>query len=344
MSLSSVSMSRKNQRVTSIDVAARAGVSQSAVSRAFTPGSSVSDATRRKVLQAAGELNYVPNSIARSLITARSNIVAMVVGDLSNPFYSTVLDRFSQALQAEGKHVLVFRVATGSEVDDSLIDVLQYQVDGIIVTSAQLSSKMAGLCLDRGIPVVMFNRYVDGLQTNNVCCDNSRGGRLAADALLKAGGRRFAMIAGQRDTSTNRDRMNGFFAGLRRAGIRKGEVRVEPGHYSYDGGHDAALRLFARRRGAPDALFCTNDIMALGALDALRHHLGFRVPEEVMVIGFDDIPDAGHDAYRLSTVRQPVEAMIARTLELLEGSGRAAPAPATAFLDGELVLRGTLPD
>jgi DNA-binding LacI/PurR family transcriptional regulator len=336
-------MPRKKHRVTSVEVAKRAGVSQSAVSRAFTPGSSVSDKTRRKVLQAASALNYVPNSIARSLITARSNIVAMVVGDLANPFYSTVLDEFSQALQARGKHVLVFRVATGSEVDDALMDVLQYQVDGIIVTSAQVSSKMTGLCLDRGIPVVSFNRYIEGSRTDNVCCDNLKGGRLIAGTLLAAGGTRFAMIAGQRDASTNRDRMEGFFRGLRRGGIRKADVRVEPGHYSYEGGFDAALRLFEKRRGMPDALFCTNDVMALGALDALRGKLGLRVPEDVMVIGFDDIPDAARAPYRLSTVRQPREDMIARTLELLERGPGALAAPATALLEGELVLRETLP-
>ena len=267
----------------------------------------------------------------------------MVVGDLANPFYSSVLDQFSQALQSQGKHVLVFRVASGSEVDDALINVLQYQVDGIIVTSAQVSSKMAGLCLDRGIPVVMFNRYIEGRRTDNVCCDNLSGGRLIARTLLRAGGRRFAMIAGQRDASTNRDRMEGFFRGLRSGGVRKSEVRVEPGNYSYDGGQAAALRLFGARADAPDALFCTNDIMALGALDALRYGLGYRVPDDVKVIGFDDIPDAARAAYRLSTVRQPRERMIERTLALLKRRHGAPFEPVTAFLDGELVLRDTLP-
>lgn len=335
-------MARNKNSVTSIEVAKRAGVSQSAVSRAFTPGSSIADETRRKVLQAATELNYVPNSFARSLITARSNIVAMVVGDLSNPFYSTVLDQFSQALQARGKHVLVFRVATGSEVDNALIDVLQYQVDGIIVTSAQISTKMTGLCLDRGIPVVMFNRYIEGQLTDNVCCDNRKGGHLIARTLIDAGATRLAMIAGERDSSTNRDRRDGFLSGLSRRGIRRSDVQIEQGNYTYEGGRAAARALFAKKRGAPNGLFCTNDIMALGALDTLRHELGYRVPEDVMVIGFDDIPDASRPAYRLSTVRQPREQMIEKTLELLDRKGEDA-ATATSFFDGELVLRDTLP-
>lgn len=335
-------MTRKKNRVTSIDVAARAGVSQSAVSRAFTPGSSVSEATREKVLQAASALKYVPNSLARSLITARSNIVAMVVGDLSNPFYSAALDEFSNVLQEQGKHVLVFRVASGSEVDDALLQVLQYQIDGIILTSAQVSSKMAGLCLERGIPVVMFNRYVEGLQTDNVCCDNLRGGQMVARALLDAGGSRFAVISGAREASTNRDRMKGFFKELHDAGTQSADVRVEPGHYTYEGGYEAALSLFNVRSGAPNALFCTNDIMALGAMDALRDKLGYRIPDDVMLIGFDDIPEAARSPYRLTTVRQPREQMITQTLELLAGEGNRPGKPITHQLQGTLVRRATL--
>lgn len=192
-------------RATSIDVAKLAGVSQSAVSRAFTPGTSISRQARAKVLEAAQALNYVPNSFARSLITRRSNIIAMVVGDLKNPFYVQVLDETSKALQQRGVQVLVFRVANGSEVDAALLSVLQYQVDGMVITSAQVSSKMAELCAERGIAVVSFNRYVAGLQVNSVCCNNIHGARLAARALTDAGGSRFAMIIGDKDKGRSRN-------------------------------------------------------------------------------------------------------------------------------------------
>lgn len=331
------------RRITSIHVAQRAGVSQSAVSRVFTPGSSVSEETRLKVLRAARALNYVPNSIARSLITARSHIVAMVIGDMSNPFYAVVLDRFSRILQQRGKHVLVFRVDIGSEVDDALLTVLQYQVDGIIITSAQVSSKMAALCLDRGIPVVMFNRYVEGLDTNNVCCDNLQGGRLAAHTLLEAGGSRFGLIAGDSDASTNRDRMEGFLAALANAGVHDSAIAMQPGHYTYDGGYRAILEMFGSRDSPPDALFCTNDIMALGAMDALREELGMRVPQDVMVLGFDDIPEAARAQYRLTTICQPLNAMIMQTLDLLDtDEARTKAGSVTHFLKGSLVERDTL--
>lgn len=331
------------RRITSVDVAQKAGVSQSAVSRVFTPGSSVSERTRAKVLRAARALNYVPNSIARSLITARSNIVAMVIGDLSNPFYNTVLDHFSRVLQEQGKHALVFRVAIGSEVDDTLLSVLQYQVDGIIITSAQVSSKMAGLCIDRGIPVVMFNRYVEGLDTNNVCCDNLQGGRLAAHTLLKAGGSRFGLIAGERNASTNRDRVNGFLAALTEAGVLTDKLVTQPGHYTYNGGYNAITTMFADEETCPDAIFCTNDIMALGAMDALREKCGLRVPADVMILGFDNIPEAARAPYRLTTIAQPLHDMIMKTLDILNiDATEAEKESETHFLQGHLIERTTL--
>jgi len=331
------------RRITSVDVAQKAGVSQSAVSRVFTPGSSVSEQIRGKVLRAARALNYVPNSIARSLITARSNIVAMVIGDLSNPFYNTVLDHFSRVLQEQGKHALVFRVAIGSEVDDALLSVLQYQVDGIIITSAQVSSKMAGLCLDRGIPVVMFNRYVEGLDTNNVCCDNLQGGRLAAHTLLKAGGSRFGLIAGEHNASTNRDRVNGFLAALAEAGVSMDKVVMQPGHYTYSGGYQAIQTMFAGEESHPDAIFCTNDIMALGAMDALREECGLRVPDDVMMLGFDDIPEGARAPYRLTTIAQPLDDMILKTLDILNtDASEAEKGSETYFLQGHLIKRDTV--
>ena len=178
----------KKNITTSVDVAKLAGVSQSAVSRAFAPGGSIADATRDKVFEAASRLNYVPNSIARSLITRKSDIIAILVGDMENPFYTDVLDKFSRRIQDAGKQVLVFNVPPNADIDAALIKVMQFQVDGIVITSAQISTRLASICLSRNVPVVMFNRYVPGLQTFSVCCDNYNGGRLAADTLFQDGG------------------------------------------------------------------------------------------------------------------------------------------------------------
>jgi DNA-binding LacI/PurR family transcriptional regulator len=333
-------------RVTSIDVARLAGVSQSAVSRAFTPGTSISEQARAKVLEAARALNYVPNSIARTLITRRSDIVAMVVGDLQNPFYVQVLDDVTAALQQRGVQVLVFRVANGSEVDASLMTVLQYQVDGIVITSAQVSDRMAQICAERGIPVVMLNRFVTGLRVRTVCCNNVRGGRLAARTLIAAGGSRFAAIMGDLDAAAVLDRMLGFSDEIAASGFRPAAIRTDCGHYTYQGGYAAALRLFEGRTPAsrPDALFCLNDIMALGALDALRGTLGLKVPDDVMVIGFDDIAEASRPGYRLTTIRQPLDQMIGHTMSLLgldEPEANTTDSSAL-FIEGELIERATV--
>ncbi len=339
-------MSRKRPRVTSFDVAALAGVSQSAVSRAFSGGTNIADDTRERVLAAARKLNYVPNSIASSLTTRRTNIVAVIVGDMANPFYVQVLHRVSQILQAQGRQVLTFTVDAGTSADDVMQRVLPYQVDGVLLTSAQLSMRMTGISLDRGIPVVLFNRYVPGQEAACVRCDNAHGGRLLAQAFLDAGARRFAMITGDPGATTSQDRVRGFTERLADAGIWRAEIVEACGQSNYAGAAAAARELFGGpRREWPDALFCINDIMAFGAMDMLRYRLGANIPRDILVAGFDDIPEARRLAYELTTVAQPVEAMITEALALLHLDDAAHPIERAIDrpLAGHLVSRATLP-
>ena len=274
-------MIRQRSRATSFDVAALAGVSQSAVSRAFNPGSSIAEETRLKVLAAARKLNYVPNSIASSLTTKRTNIVALILGYMANPFYVHVMHHFSQRLQELGRQVLIFTVDPGVESDEAILRVLQYQVDGVILTSAQLSTRMTSMCHDRGIPIVLFNRYIPGSDASGVRCDNSAGGRLIAEAFLAAGAETYALITGDPKGTTSQDRVRGFIERLIEGGIKRHDIRTYEGQSSYDGAVQATLRIFRDRQG-PDALFGVNDIMAMGALDTLRNRLGMRVPSDVV--------------------------------------------------------------
>lgn len=331
--MSKVSVSR-TQRVTSSDVARFVGVSQATVSRAFSPDSSMTEVTRSKILEAARKLNYVPNSFARSLITGESNIVAMLIGDLHNPFYTTALDEFSLRLQAIGKQVLVFNGANSDAIDDATRRMLEYQVDGLIITAATISMQVTSLCVDRDIPVVMFNRYVPGTFINSVCCDNVAGGRLAANTLLAAGASRYAVIFGDKSTTTNVDRVEGFNALLEERGVRG--VTKAWGRYTYEGGYSAAMKLL-KQKNAPDALFCVNDIMALGAIDAARE-LGRRIPEDLMIVGFDDIVEASRPAYQLTTIRQPIRQMIDEAMVMLT---RPSKEPTSRILQGRLIKRGT---
>lgn len=328
-------------RFTSNDVARLAGVSQSTVSRAFKAKTSMAPETRDKVLQAAQKLSYVPNSFARGLTTQKSNIVAIVIGDLKNSFYTESLAAFSRELRDRNKHLLLFSVDAVTETDDAVRQVLEYQVDGIILTAADASMKTAQLCLNRGIPVVTFNRYVPGVQVNSICCDNVEGARMITQSLIDAGARSFLVIYGEKEATTNQDRLTGFKNALAAAGIPRDKVRMLRGGYTYEGGHKAALKGFADGQ-RHDAVLCLNDVMALGALDALKHQLGLRVPEDVMVGGFDDIPEAARAAYDLTTVRQPLNRMVDEALNLL-GLGKQAT-PSTAMIrtiSGGLIERGS---
>jgi DNA-binding LacI/PurR family transcriptional regulator len=324
----------RTQRVTSSDVARFVGVSQATVSRAFSTDSSITDLTRTKILDAARKLNYVPNSFARSLITNQSNIVAMLLGDLHNPFYTTALDEFSLRLQAMGKHLLVFNGAQPDVVDDTVRRMLEYQVDGLIITAATISMQVTALCLERDIPVVMFNRYVPGFSVNSVCCDNIAGGKLAADTLFDAGATRYAVISGDSFTTTNLERVEGFMTRLQDKGV--GDVPTSWGHYTYEGGYDAATELL-KRKDPPDALFCVNDIMALGAIDAART-LNVRIPEDLMIIGFDDIAEGARQPYQLTTISQPMRQMIDESMIMLT---QPAAESVARVVKGRLIERGT---
>lgn len=330
---------RSSGRVTSVDVARRAGVSQSTVSRALADDERLTRETKDRVLEVAREMGYRPNAIARSLITRRTNIVGLVTSDLTNPFFPHVLEVFTGRLHREGWRVLLFTAGAGEDLDDLLPQVLSYQVDGLVIASAGLSSSMARECVRRGTPVVLFNRYAPDSGASAVSCDNFQGGRMIADRLLDAGHSRLAYIAGREDSSTNIDRERGFSKRLRERGVK--DFLREPGRYTYESGFEAAKRLLLGRN-PPDAIFGANDITAMGALDAARE-LGWRVPEDVSVIGFDDIPAASWSAYNLTTVRQPTNDMIARSISLLlERIESPGLAPSLEFLPGALVERGSV--
>ena len=319
-----------DKRITSVDVARAAGVSQSVVSRAFDPNGKVAAATRAHVLEVAKRLGYQPNVYARSLVMQKTNIVGIIVGNLENPFYPSVLMRFSETLQRRSRQVLLFSTKDEEEVGDALLQALQYRVEAVIVTSVTLTSSITRALEKSRVPIFLFNRTLEDALLPSVSCDNVAGGRLVAETFLRAGHERFAFVGGTPNTSTNRDRRRGFLEKLREVGAPC--ISVEKA-YSYDWGYEAASQLL--EKNIPDAVFCANDIIALGVLDALRA-AEVRIPEEVSVIGFDDVAEARRPAYSLTTVRQPVEAMIEATLGLLEH-----PTPRTQLFRGQLVERSS---
>ena len=333
----SSNLSQSPSRVTSLDVAREAGVSQSAVSRAFTPGGRVSKATRQRVLDTAERLGYQPNAIARSLVTQRSGIVALVVGELHNPFYPQALAQFARALEARGKRALLLTHDPERDIQDTLNDARAYQIEAAVVFPTRLNATPPSLgdVSRGGVPVLLFNRHLPGGSLLSVACDNFAGGRLAADVLLNTGARRLAFIGGDPQTSTHQDRLAGFTARLREVGLSP--IATPSSAFLYDWGVQATLEL---HRGGllPDAIFGVNDIIAIGVLDALQE-LGRRVPQEVSVIGFDDIQESGWRAYRLTTISQPLTAMIEDALRVLDDP---QPSGGPRLHSGNLIWRGTV--
>jgi DNA-binding LacI/PurR family transcriptional regulator len=325
-------------KVTSGDVARLARVSQSAVSRAFSEGASVAPDTRERVFKAAQKLGYRPNAIARAMISGKSRLIAILVAYLDNLYYPVVLETLSRKLQEQGFHVLLFMTDAGRQ-DEVVQQILQYQVEGIVMASATLSSTLARECAQTGIPVVLFNRYVASSPASSVTSDNIDGGRQVARLLAQSGHTRIAYIAGIEDSSTNRDREAGFYHGLAEFGLTPWNRAV--GNYSFVDAAAATRALFAGK-DRPDAIFAANDLMAFAVMDVLRNELKLRVPRDVSVVGYDDVPEAGRGGYFLTTVRQPTEAMIEATVSILvEQIEKKAVTRRAAVFPAKLILRSS---
>lgn len=325
--------------VSSVEVAKLAGVSQATVSRVFTATTNVSPETRARVLAAARKLGYRPNVIARSLNQQSTRMIGIVLIRFMNPFYARLLQEFTSKLQGLGYWTLLLNVQNGAELEEILPTALQYQVDGIIITSALLSSQLADECARLGTPVVLFNRYSLDTKVHAVCCDNVAGGRMVADALLDAGHARIAYMAGEPGSSTNRDRELGFTQRLAERGARL--YARASGDYTYESGYEAALELL-RLDPPPDAMFCANDLMAMAAVDAIRCEANLRIPEDISIIGFDDIPMAAWPKYQLTTIHQPLERMVDVTIDvLLSAIAGSSEERIVRFVSPSLIIRSS---
>ena len=330
---------------TSYDVARLAGVSQSAVSRAFSPTASIAASTRARVLAAAAELGYQPNAIARSMSSARnepqqvSGMVGLIVTRIQDPYFAHTVAGLSRAIQARGRQILLFTVDSLDEVDAALSTLMRYKIDGALIMSAMLSGRMAETCRSAGIPVVFYNRSAGHLDIPSIQIDNREGGQVAADILLEAGHQRIAFLAGDDSDSTSQLREAGFLDRLTAAGQTL--FLRETGDYTFASGREAGLRLFSRKE-RPDAVFCASDVMALGVLHAVRHELGLSVPDDFSLIGFDDIPASDWPGHQLTTIRQPLNQMIRAAVDALISMIEAPSKPVESQrFAGTLILRTT---
>ncbi|HZU63729.1 MAG TPA: LacI family DNA-binding transcriptional regulator [Novosphingobium sp.] len=326
----------RHSKVTAQDVARKAGVSQSAVSRAFTPDASVSPVTRQKVLKAAAELGYRPNAFARSLTTRRSDIIGVAMGNLQNPFFAAALEEITHQFARAGLRLLVFSARPDMPVEE----IMQYQIEALLMLSAPLSPRLKSECQVGRVPVVMFNRSSLEPDISSVVGDNAQGAATIAAYLLAGDHRRIAYMAlGQENESTaSVEREAAFTAYLAAQGHR---LHSRAAADFTSAGAAAAMRKLLLQPERPDAVFCANDHLAIMALQVAQAEFGLEVGRDISIVGFDDVPQASWPGISLTTFSQPIAPMVSAALDLIEDLRSGEAPPQQVVIPGDLVVRSS---
>ncbi|MCP3971713.1 MAG: LacI family transcriptional regulator [Rhodobacteraceae bacterium] len=326
--------------VTLKDVAERAGVSRSAVSRTYTTGASVSGKMRAKVEKAARELGYHPNALASSLTTGRTKLIGLISNNFHNPIFLEVFDLFTRGLQDRGLRPLLVNLSDETDPENSVRMLRQYSVDGVIVASSTLPPGFAKAFRDAGVPVVhSFGRLSSSPHVHIVGIDNVECGHMAARTLLARGYTQLGFLGGPEAATSTQDRQQGFLSTIK----QHPQVRVSvffADAYSFDAGRRAMLRLVAD--GPAEAYFCGDDVLSIGALSAIQDS-GLGVPDDIGLIGLNDMEMAGWENINLTTIHQPIRAIVNSSIELvvamLDESDRC---PESRIFPCQLTERGTL--
>ncbi len=323
------------------DVARKAGVSVATVSRVINDSGPVSPDTRARIRETARELRYTPNSAARSLSVKRSHTLGALLPDLYGEFFSEVIRGIDETAQQHHHHLLISSSHNDRAQIAAALRAMRGRVDGLLLMSPGVDGETLAAELPEELPVVLLNCPVRDARYATLAIDNRRGARAMVEHLLAIGHRRIAFIRGAARNHDARERLTGYRAALRAAGIaREAELELA-GDFTESGGHAAACAAL-RLRPRPTAIFAANDAMALGALSAVRQH-GMRVPDDIAVVGFDDIPVARYLTPPLTTVQVGISALGERAatilLQMLSGDG--PPSPVHAVLPTSLVVRAS---
>ena len=327
--------------ITLKEVAALAGVSRSAVSRCFTEGASVSPSTRAKINKAAEQLGYQPNALASSLTTGRTKLIGLVSNNFHNPIFLQVFDLFTRGLQERGLRPLLVNLSDENEPSASVRLLKQYSVDAVIVASSTLPVSFAEAFHAEGVPVVhAFGRHVENPRVNVVGIDNKEAGRMAARELIRRGYKKVSVLAGPDSATSTQDRVSGFLDAVK--GAKDVEARTSfASAYSYDAGWEEMNRLL-QAGDVAEAYFCGDDVLSIGALSAIQN-AGLKVPDDIGLIGLNDMEMARWKNINLTTIRQPIPEVVRLSLEMvcaiLEDGATTTKAH---LLPCELIERGTL--
>ena len=327
-------------------VAALAGVSRATVSRVVNGSPRVSPAVLAQVERAVAKLGYVPNRAARSLVTRRGDSVALVVSEpharfFSEPFFAGMVRGVSAALAETGVQLLLLIAQDLPDRGRLERYVVGGHVDGVLLASLHGDDPLPAILERAGVPAVLVGRPAGPIPVSYVDADNRGGARMAVDHLAALGRRRIATITGGLDMGVGVDRLDGYRDGLAAAGLDGGGGELEEaGDFTEEGGAAAMTRLLARPGRPVDAVFAASDLMAAGALRALRA-AGRRVPDDVAVVGFEDSAVARYAQPPLTTVRQPIEEMGRQATRLLLAKVAGQAGGMHLVLDVELIVRAS---
>lgn len=320
------------------EVAERAGVSRSAVSRTFTHGASVSVATRKKVMRAAEELGYQVNDLARGLLANRSQLVGMIASDTETPFRSLQISTLSRLLIESGRVPVLITTDSTASGQASHANLLRYRAQATVVLSGMPSRAFIELAQRNGQPLIAIGRNEEG--PDHIRVNNKLAAATAVQVFAARGMKRVGMVTSAVGSPNLLEREQAYVEAGRTAGLDVFVERAE--RTDYEGGSLAASLLLSPARRV-EGVFCVNDLMALGLMDYARNMLGFRLPEDLSVIGFDDIPEASWGAYRLTTFQQSAEKQAREILRILDQrlANPSAP-PMVTQLDVPLIMRDTV--
>ena len=326
--------------VTSHDVARLAGVSQPTVSRALRDNPKVSKETKQRVRDAAKALGYVLSETGRALSSGRTRRIGLLLTDLDNQFYPHVIAPMHRELESLG-YQLVLQTET-SDTGRVAERLLANGLDGVLLATTTLDSVLPVRLRDRGVPFVYFNRTSSAVEADGAVVDPSGGLREAAETIVELGHRRIGAIFGPRNTSTGEHRESVLRDALEDHGIVIGSRHSHRGPFDFDTGYAGAGRLLNQAE-RPTVIVCGNDVVALGALNAARE-LGLAVPDQVSIVGFDDLPVASWPIVRLTTVAFDLDAMARAAAGLLVDRVEGEPDRPyqTLTFDSHLVRRDTL--
>lgn len=322
---------------TSHDVARLAGVSQTTVSRAFRGDERVRSTTRQRIFDAAAALSYVPSEAGRSLSTRRTRQIAMVT-ELDNLLYPSLVAPLHDALLAHGYRMVI--LAERQDDASSNERLLDGSIDGAILTTATLGSPLPFALQARGIPFVQLNRTSGLPNADSVTADNFGGACSMGRLLLEHGHRDIAVILGPAEASSSRDREAGFRAALDEKGLSIPPSWAWRGSFSYSSGAEGLRHVYGRKR--PTAVFCATDTLAIGAYNEAREQ-GLTVPDDLAIVGFDDVSIAAWPSFKLTTVRVDFEQMARRACDLLIArlNGSRDASAVNEVLPTQLVIRAT---